>query len=505
MVVQYASGRGGERYGRSTLHIPEADLARLLKSSGGETMVWWVLFLKCLLVTLAATGLPMTKDVPTVSSLFPEVNTSSSSQPWSSSSSSSSSSSPLPSLKSFSYSSSYSSHNSTIYSFPSSLTSSSSSPIPFSYSLSSSSSSISHSPPLPVQRPPAQSSSLLAPSSFKLMSSTTPSTSTSMSPRLDSSRSMATGTSSLVPTAVQNDQHDLGKQDDQREDYHDQYDQEEEEEEEEEEDDDDDPKFEPPQPHLAAANTSVKVYLGATARLDCVVHDLNNESVSWLRHVDDKLELLTWDSYVYANDPRYSLVPETGDKWRRWQLVVRDSQLDDQGQYRCQVAIQPPLLHSVTLTVIEPRARVVDERGTDVEEKYYNSGSMIELKCIIDRVPFPHGPVTWRRGTTILAFNTSRGGISVRGQPTWGFVRSRLYVANASPADSGVYVCSYSNYTSDTVTVHVIAGENSAAMQHDALPDTSSSSDASFSMTQLLQASHLYHLAAICLATWVTS
>ncbi|MPD02789.1 hypothetical protein E2C01_098393 [Portunus trituberculatus] len=36
---------------------------------------------------------------------------------------------------------------------------------------------------------------------------------------------------------------------------------------------------------------------------------------------------------------------------------------------------------------------------------------MIELKCIVEQVPFPHGPVTWRRGATILTFNTSRGGI----------------------------------------------------------------------------------------------
>ncbi|KAK8745068.1 hypothetical protein OTU49_000442 [Cherax quadricarinatus] len=101
---------------------------------------------------------------------------------------------------------------------------------------------------------------------------------------------------------------------------------------------------------------------------------------------------------------------------------------------------------------------------------------MIELKCVIDQVPFPSRTVTWRRGTTILVFNTSRGGISVRGDATWGYVRSRLYIADTTPADSGVYSCWYSNYTSDTVTVHVLAGENSAAMQHDAAPPPSSGS-----------------------------
>ncbi|KAK3871618.1 hypothetical protein Pcinc_023271 [Petrolisthes cinctipes] len=167
---------------------------------------------------------------------------------------------------------------------------------------------------------------------------------------------------------------------------------------------------------------------------------------------------------------RYSLVRESGEKWRRWQLVIRHSRPDDKGQYRCQVSTQPPMVLVVSLNVTVPVARVVDERGGRVREKHYNSGSRIELTCLIEQVPFPHGPVTWRRGPATLTYNTSRGGISVRGYEEAGFIRSRLYVADASPADSGLYSCWYDNITSDTVTVHVIAGENSAAMQHDALP-----------------------------------
>ena len=58
-----------------------------------------------------------------------------------------------------------------------------------------------------------------------------------------------------------------------------------------------------------------------------------------------------------------------------------------------------------------PRSRIVDERGSDVSEKHYNSGSMIQLKCFVDRVPFPSGQVRWKKGNTILMFNTSIGGI----------------------------------------------------------------------------------------------
>ncbi|XP_064089193.1 zwei Ig domain protein zig-8-like [Macrobrachium nipponense] len=228
------------------------------------------------------------------------------------------------------------------------------------------------------------------------------------------------------------------------------------------------------EPHFASTNSTVDVYLGATATLDCTVHGVTNESISWLRDIDDNLELLTWESQTYSKDNRYSLLQESGDKWQRWRLVIKDSRVKDQGQYRCQVATQPPMLLISTLQVIEPQVQVVDERGTKVVEKHYNSGSMIELKCVIESVPFPYGHVTWKRGQETLQFNTSMGGISVRGDADTGYIRSRLYVANASPAHTGVYSCWYNNYSSDAVAVHVIAGENSAAMQHDKVPDLTS-------------------------------
>ncbi|MPC35903.1 hypothetical protein E2C01_029340 [Portunus trituberculatus] len=66
--------------------------------------------------------------------------------------------------------------------------------------------------------------------------------------------------------------------------------------------------------------------------------------------------------------------------------------------------------------------------------------------------------------------------VSVRGERDWGFVRSRLYVARARPSDSGRYSCCYTNTTCDSVTVHVIAGEYPAAMQHDTTPEATPSS-----------------------------
>ncbi|KAG7175802.1 putative Immunoglobulin domain-containing protein 1, partial [Homarus americanus] len=210
-------------------------------------------------------------------------------------------------------------------------------------------------------------------------------------------------------------------------------------------------------------NSTREVFLGDTATLECTVHDLLNESVSWMRQVDE-VKLLTYThTYVPASARGRRQMAALAAGHRKRSNTGRGGVPLSSGHHA------PP--HHGRHTQCN-RARVVDERGEEVREKHYNSGSMIELKCVIDQVPFPPGPVTWRRGATTLSFNTSRGGISVKGDAASGFIASRLYVANAAPTDSGRYSCWYANYTSDTVTVHVIAGENSAFMQHDALPET---------------------------------
>ncbi|CAL4152073.1 unnamed protein product, partial [Meganyctiphanes norvegica] len=132
-------------------------------------------------------------------------------------------------------------------------------------------------------------------------------------------------------------------------------------------------------------------------------------------------------------------------RWWKYTLVITESQTSDNGLYRCQVAARTPAFIDTVLAVIEPRASVVDERGKKVVEKHYKEGSMIELLCLVDRIPFPHQEVVWTRTEEVLVFNNSRGGISVRGEPKRGTVTSRLYVANVSPSDSGIYACVYGN------------------------------------------------------------
>jgi hypothetical protein len=54
---------------------------------------------------------------------------------------------------------------------------------------------------------------------------------------------------------------------------------------------------------------------------------------------------------------------------------------------------------------------MVDDHGRVIEEKIYKTGSTIELKCVVSKVPGPTANIMWRHGLRILNYDTSRGGI----------------------------------------------------------------------------------------------
>lgn len=58
-----------------------------------------------------------------------------------------------------------------------------------------------------------------------------------------------------------------------------------------------------------------------------------------------------------------------------------------------------------------PKVEIVDERGLRTPDKFYKSGSTIELKCVISKIPQPTSYVTWKHGLRMLNYDTSRGGI----------------------------------------------------------------------------------------------
>lgn len=213
-----------------------------------------------------------------------------------------------------------------------------------------------------------------------------------------------------------------------------------------------------------SASKNVTALLGKTAYLNCRVKNLGNKTmllqVSWVRHRD--IHLLTVGRYTYTSDQRFRAIhhPHTED----WSLQIKYPQHRDSGIYECQISTTPHMSHFVHLNVIEPSTEIIG-----APDLYIESGSTINLTCVVKDSPEPPAYIFWNHNNVIISYDSPRGGVSViteKGDTTTSF----LLIQNARPSDSGQYTCNPSNAKSKSVTVHVLNGEFPAAMQRAGQP-----------------------------------
>jgi len=207
---------------------------------------------------------------------------------------------------------------------------------------------------------------------------------------------------------------------------------------------------------------NVTAQLGLTTYLHCKVNNLNGKTVSWLKRHGDTPHLLTFGLTTYSSDSRFQIFHEQPNDWK---LQIQFPQLSDQGIYECLVSTNPPLVRRTRLAVIVPEIEVVDDRDKKTAEKYYKGGSTIELKCIVKQiVGEPSEYILWHHEDRMLNYDTERGGVSVKTDLLKDGAISRLFIAFASKRDTGNYTCSMRNAQA-SVFVHILDGENPAAMQ----------------------------------------
>ncbi|XP_053691339.1 zwei Ig domain protein zig-8-like [Sabethes cyaneus] len=209
---------------------------------------------------------------------------------------------------------------------------------------------------------------------------------------------------------------------------------------------------------------NVTALLGKTTYLNCRVKNLGNKTimlqVSWVRHRD--IHLLTVGRYTYTSDQRFRAIhhPHSED----WSLQIKYPQHRDSGIYECQISTTPHMSHNIHLNVIEPSTEIIG-----APDLYIESGSTINLTCVVKDSPEPPAYIFWNHNEVIISYDSTRGGVSVvteKGDTTTSF----LLITGANPADSGQYTCNPSNAKSRSVTVHVLNGEFPAAMQRAGQP-----------------------------------
>ncbi|XP_068220048.1 zwei Ig domain protein zig-8-like [Palaemon carinicauda] len=206
----------------------------------------------------------------------------------------------------------------------------------------------------------------------------------------------------------------------------------------------------------AATPKNASFLAGQSAYLHCLVHNLANKSVSWIRQRD--LHILTVGRYTYTTDQRYQVIHSQGSK--DWILKIKYAQARDSGNYECQVSTKPVMTYVVYLNVYTvARAEIIGS-----PDLYVDVGSTINLTCVVAHRTDPPEYVRWFHNNESIEYDSPRGGITLlteRGKTTTGY----LLIQNAQSTDSGNYSCAPSNTKPTTLRLHVLKGENPAAMQ----------------------------------------
>ncbi|XP_062137636.1 uncharacterized protein LOC133846940 [Drosophila sulfurigaster albostrigata] len=95
-------------------------------------------------------------------------------------------------------------------------------------------------------------------------------------------------------------------------------------------------------------------------------------------------------------------------------------------------------------------------------EIHVKRDSTIALACSVN---IHASSVLWYHGSAIVDFDSLRGGISLETEKTDIGTTSRLMLTRASLRDSGNYTCVPNAAMPASVRVHVLTGEQPAAMQ----------------------------------------
>ncbi|XP_076355505.1 V-set and immunoglobulin domain-containing protein 10-like [Tachypleus tridentatus] len=200
---------------------------------------------------------------------------------------------------------------------------------------------------------------------------------------------------------------------------------------------------------------NVTAPLGKTAYLHCRIRQIGDRTVSWVRQKD--LHILTVGRYTYTSDQRFtSLHLDDSDDWT---LKIQYTQKKDGGIYECQVSSEPKISLPIRLNVVVAKATIPG--GPNM---YVQSGSTINLTCIISDSSAPPVYVFWYHNGRMINYDSVRG-VQVKTE-TGPTTVSRLKIENVKTTDSGDYSCTPSYADPANITVHVINGEKPAAMHH---------------------------------------
>ncbi|XP_014214704.1 uncharacterized protein LOC106643904 [Copidosoma floridanum] len=202
-------------------------------------------------------------------------------------------------------------------------------------------------------------------------------------------------------------------------------------------------------------STVIRSQSGSTAHLPCVVHNIGEGVVTWIRRKKDH-QLLTVGLTTYASDERFQT--RHFQHSEDWTLQIKYVQNRDAGVYECQVSTHPPTSIFLILEVVEARAEIVGK-----DERYLRPGSTLQLHCVVKNSTEQPSFLFWYHNKRMVNYDNERGvnvSTDLVGRESW------LEVPRTTSRHSGNYTCDSSNATPGRVVIHIFDGDNPAAMQH---------------------------------------
>ncbi|KAI8423497.1 hypothetical protein MSG28_012610, partial [Choristoneura fumiferana] len=190
-------------------------------------------------------------------------------------------------------------------------------------------------------------------------------------------------------------------------------------------------------------NTVVTSQTGSTALLPCVIRNIGDGIISWIRRKD--YHLLTVGLTTYSSDQRFQAIH------------LQHSEKRDAGVYECQVSSHPPTSIFLRLDVVEARAQI-----SGPTEKYLKPGSTLRLQCAVVQTTEAPAFVFWYHNSRMINYDAERG-INVTTDAAQRV--SDLLIPAASAIHAGNYTCVPNNAVPASIYVHIFNGENPAAMQ----------------------------------------
>ncbi|XP_033213898.1 lachesin-like [Belonocnema kinseyi] len=190
-------------------------------------------------------------------------------------------------------------------------------------------------------------------------------------------------------------------------------------------------------PRFTESIQNVTVSVGRDALLSCVVDNLHNFKVAWVRV--DTQTILSIHHNVITQNPRISL---SFNDHRSWYLHIKKVQEVDRGWYMCQVNTDPMRSRQGYLQVVVPPAIIAKETSTDMVVR---EASNVTLTCKATGYPEPY--VMWRR--------EDGENINYNGESVSVVDGEVLHIVKISRLHMGAYLCIASNGVPPSVSRRV--------------------------------------------------